>query len=413
MKKFDIIIVGGGAAGFFTAINAAELNPTLSILILERGKNVLEKVKISGGGRCNVTHACFIPKELSKFYPRGEKELLGPFHTFCSGDTVDWFDKRGVELKIEDDGRMFPTSDSSETIVDCFIKSVKKHQILVQTGTRVENISPPNEKNNAWKISTQDTEYQATKLVIAAGSSQSIWQLLAKLGHTIIAPVPSLFTFNIKDARLKELLGISVEKVMAEIPALRQSAEGPMLITHWGLSGPAILRLSAWSARELHEMKYQFTLKINWLYLKKLEEAKEEINDFKLQFSKKFVITFSPFGLPLRLWKRLCDAANIKETQNWADLNKNQVKDLALQLTECQFVVNGKSTFKEEFVTAGGVDLREIDFKNFSSKIHPTLHIVGECLNIDAITGGFNFQAAWTGAYMAGKNLAMNLPFTL
>ncbi len=406
MQKYDIIIIGGGAAGFFTAINAAEINPKLNIVILERGKNVLEKVRISGGGRCNVTHACFTPKELSKFYPRGEKELLGPFHTFCSGDTVEWFEKRGVELKIEDDGRMFPTSDSSESIIDCFVRLIKKYNISVLTGTRIDNIFPPNEKNKSWKITTQDTDYQANKLVVAAGSSLSVWQLMAKLGHTIVPPVPSLFTFNIKDIRLKELLGISVERVSVEIPQLRQRSEGPLLITHWGLSGPGILRLSAWAARELHDLKYQFTLKVNWLFLENIEDTKEEINNFKLQLSKKSVVTYSPFGLPLRLWKRFCEAANIKDTHNWADLNKVQVQDLAAQLVDCQFKVNGKSTFKEEFVTAGGVDLKEIDFKNFSSKIHPTLHIIGECLNIDAITGGFNFQAAWTGGYLTAKKVS-------
>jgi predicted Rossmann fold flavoprotein len=406
MHQYDLIIVGGGAAGFFTAINAAEQNPALKILILERGKDVLEKVRISGGGRCNVTHACFIPKELSKFYPRGERELLGPFHTFCSGDTVEWFEKRGVELKIEDDNRMFPTSDSSETIIECFARLVKKYKIEVKTSTRVDNIFPPTEKYPNWKITTQNTDYQSIKLMIAAGSNPSMWQILTKLGHTIVSPVPSLFTFNIKDERIKDLLGISVEKVMAEIPQLRQKAEGPMLITHWGLSGPAILRLSAWSARELHALKYSFTLKINWLYLEKFDNVKEELDILKIRLSKKDVQTYCPFGLPLRLWKRLCEAAKIKENQKWADINKTHIKDLVQQLISCEFQVNGKSTFKEEFVTAGGVDLKEIDFKRFESKIHPNLYIVGECLDIDAITGGFNFQAAWTGGFLAAKAIA-------
>ena len=405
-NNYDIIIIGGGAAGFFAAINAAEINPKLKIIILERGKNVLEKVRISGGGRCNVTHACFTPKELSKFYPRGEKELLGPFHTFCSGDTVEWFENRGVELKIEDDNRMFPTSDSSQTIVDCFAKLVKKYRIEVRTSARVDSILPPNEKNKTWKITAQGVDYQANKLVVAAGSNPSFWQMLAKLGHNIITPVPSLFTFNIKDKRITDLLGLSVEKVTTEISELRQRAEGPLLITHWGMSGPGILRLSAWAARELHDLKYSFTLKINWLHLKNFSETKEEIDVLKIRLSKKDVFTYCPFGLPLRLWKRLCEAANVRENQNWADLNKGQIKDLAMQLIDCQFKVNGKSTFKEEFVTAGGVDLKEIDFKRFESKIHKNLHIVGECLDIDAITGGFNFQAAWTGGYLVAKAIA-------
>jgi predicted Rossmann fold flavoprotein len=403
---YDVIIVGGGAAGFFSAINMAEKKPSLRILILERGKEVLEKVRISGGGRCNVTHACFTPKELSKFYPRGEKELLGPFHSFCSGDTVDWFEKRGVALKIEDDNRMFPTSDSSQTIIDCFSKLVKKYQIEVKTSTRVDNIFPPNEHNTTWQIKTQLVDFQCHNLVVAAGSNPNVWQLLAKLGHTIVPPVPSLFTFNIKDSRLTDLLGISVEKVTAEIVHLRQKAEGPMLITHWGLSGPAILRLSAWSARELHTEKYNFTLRVNWLHHQNFYDIREELNALKQRIAKKDVQTFSPFGLPSRLWKRLCEAAEITENKKWAEINKGNIAKLAAQLVASEFQVNGKSTFKEEFVTAGGVALKEIDFKRFESKIHKNLFIVGECLDIDAITGGFNFQAAWTGAYLVAQAVA-------
>lgn len=401
MKRFDIIIVGGGAAGFFTAINIAENNPKLKIAILERGKNVLEKVRISGGGRCNVTHACFIPNDLAKFYPRGEKELRGPFHQFASGDTIEWFEKHGVELKIEDDGRMFPTSDSSQTIIDCFLNATKKLGIPVLTGQSVQSIF---KTETAWKIDTQTENFSCEKLIMATGSNPKIWELLENFGHTIVSPVPSLFTFNIKDSRIKDLPGVSAFATV-RVNGTKLTASGPLLVTHWGLSGPGILKLSAWGARELFEKNYRFTISVNWLNNWDFEETLEHLKELKLEHAKKSVSKKSPFDFPNRLWESLTFASGIDSETQWANLNKNQLNNLAEQLVRCQFEVNGKSTFKEEFVTAGGIQLKEIDFKTMQSKIHPNLYFAGEILNIDAITGGFNFQNAWTGGFILAKSI--------
>ncbi|WP_295333108.1 NAD(P)/FAD-dependent oxidoreductase [Flavobacterium sp.] len=408
-SKYDIIIVGGGAAGFFTAINIAEQNPKLKIAILERGKNVLEKVRISGGGRCNVTHACFVPNELVKFYPRGEKELRGPFHQFCSGDTIEWFEKRGVALKIEDDGRMFPTSDSSQTIIDCFLGLTQKLKIEVLTGQSVQSLF---HGEDYWKVETHHETFSCRKLVMTTGNNPKIWELLATMNHTIIPPVPSLFTFNIKDARIKDLMGVSA-LAKVKVKNTKLEATGPLLITHWGMSGPGILRLSAWGARILAEKNYQFVLEVNWLNDVTFDEAMETLKELKQEHAKKVVSKKSPFDLadarfagarvPNRLWESLVLASNISNETKWADLTKKQLTDLTNQLTNGQFQVNGKSTFKEEFVTAGGIDLREINFKTMESKWHENLFFAGEIVNIDAITGGFNFQNAWTSGFIVAN----------
>ncbi|BCY27551.1 NAD(P)/FAD-dependent oxidoreductase [Flavobacterium okayamense] len=400
-SKYDIIIIGGGAAGFFSAINIADKNPDFKIAILERGKEVLSKVKVSGGGRCNVTHACFIPNDLAKFYPRGEKELRGPFHQFCSGDTIEWFDKRGVELKIEEDGRMFPISDSSQTIIDCFLNEVKKQKIDVLTNQSVKSLFKSDE---FWKIETNSDVFACQKIVIATGSSTKIWDFLSELGHSIVSPVPSLFTFNIKDERINNLMGVSANATV-KVKGTNLKASGPLLITHWGMSGPAILRLSAWGARELFGLNYQFTIQVNWLKDFNFEEALEELNSIKLENAKKQVDKFCPFDFPKRLWESLLTASSVQLTTKWADLSKKQLTTLSEQLTNGQFQVNGKSTFKEEFVTAGGVDLKEVNFKTMESKILPNLYFAGEVLNIDAITGGFNFQNAWTTSYIVSQNI--------
>lgn len=400
----DIVIIGGGAAGFFTAANIAALRPAMQTVILERGKNVLEKVRISGGGRCNVTHACFEPKELVKFYPRGHKELLAPFHRFCSGDTIAWFEQRGVQLKIEPDMRMFPTTDSSQTIIDCLEKAVKTPSIAVKTSERVDAINQSNETTDyKFEIHTENSLYYAKKVVVATGSIPSMWEMLKKLGHSIIAPVPSLFTFNIKDDRIKGLEGLSVEKVKVTIPALKYSSEGPILITHWGMSGPAILKASAWAAPALHQLKYNFGIQVNWLWCYSVLEAVDLLTDIKITHPKKKIVGTAFFSIPLRLWKRICEAAQIEENLNWADANKKQLLQLAQQLCESTYKVVGKSTFKDEFVTAGGVNLKEINFKRFESKIVPNLFMAGEVLDIDAVTGGFNFQAAWTGGWCVAQ----------
>jgi len=399
ISNYDILIVGGGAAGFFSAINIAENNSNLKIAILERGKEVLTKVKISGGGRCNVTHACFIPNDLVKFYPRGEKELKGPFHQFCSGDTIEWFEKHGVELKIEEDGRMFPVSDSSQTIIDCFLTATKKLGIDILTGQSVQLIF---KGDGYWKVDTNQQSFKCDKLVIATGSNPKIWEMMEALGHTIEEPVPSLFTFNIKDARIKDLMGLSAQ-TSVKVKDSKLKASGPLLITHWGMSGPGILRLSAWGARELAAKNYQFTLQVNWLHETDFEEAITILKNLKEENAKKLLMKFCPFEFPKRLWESLVTASGISAETKWADLSKKQLTDLANQLTNGQFQVNGKSTFKEEFVTAGGIHLKEIDFKTMQSKLHENLYFAGEILNIDAITGGFNFQNAWTGGFLVAK----------
>ena len=400
-QNFDIIIVGGGAAGFFTAINIVEKNPKLKVAILERGAEVLQKVRISGGGRCNVTHACFEPNELVKFYPRGEKELRGPFHQFCSGDTIEWFEKHGVELKIETDGRMFPVSNSSQTIIDCFLKATQKLGIAVLTGQSVQSIF---KKEHEWKIETQTENYLSEKLILATGSNPKVWEMLQIFGHAVISPVPSLFTFNIKDSRIKELPGVAAQ-VTVKVKDTKLTSTGPLLITHWGMSGPAILKLSAWGARILHDKNYQFTIFVNWLNDEDTADVEKKLKELKQEHAKKSVSKKSPFEITNRLWESLVLASGIEAETKWADLSKTQLQNLANQLTNGTFQVNGKSTFKEEFVTAGGIDLKEINFKTMESKLHKNLYFAGEIVNIDAITGGFNFQNAWTSGFILANNL--------
>ena len=409
ISKYDIILVGGGAAGFFTAINIAEKNPKLKIAILERGKTVLEKVRISGGGRCNVTHAEFVPKELAKNYPRGEKELIGPFHQFCSGDTIEWFANHGVELKIEDDGRMFPNTDSSQTIIDCFLQAVQQLKIEVLTSQSVQSIF---QGNDYWKVETNHNTYLCQKLIMTTGSNPKVWEMLQNIGHTIVPPVPSLFTFNIKDARIKDLMGISAVATV-KVKGTKLEASGPTLITHWGMSGPGILRLSAWGANLLAAKNYQFTIQVNWLNDATFEETFETLKELKTVHSKKIISKKSPFDFPNRLWESLVHAAGIgtfstsndSQDVKWGDVSNKQLMALAVQLTNGEFQVNGKSTFKEEFVTAGGIDLKEINFKTMESKLLPNLYFAGEIVNIDAITGGFNFQNAWTSGFILASEI--------
>lgn len=398
---YDVLIVGGGAAGFFTAINLAEKNPDFKIAILERGKEVLTKVRVSGGGRCNVTHACFVPNDLVKFYPRGEKELRGPFHQFCSGDTIEWFEKHGVALKIEEDGRMFPITDSSQTIIDCFLSVAKQFKVDVLTGQSVQSLY---QAEDSWKVETNQQTFRCKNLVMTTGSNPKIWEMLENLGHTIIPPVPSLFTFNIKDVRIKDLMGVSA-LASVKVQNSKLASSGPLLITHWGMSGPGILMLSAWGARELNEKNYQFVLEVNWLYDWTFKETENHLKELKLEHAKKVVTKKSPFEFPNRLWESLVVASAISLETKWADLSKKQLESLVSQLTKGEFQVNGKSTFKEEFVTAGGIDLKEINFKTMESKLLPKVYFAGEIVNIDAITGGFNFQNAWTGGFIVSESI--------
>ena len=430
---FDVIIIGGGAAGFYTAIHIAEARPDLKIAILERGKEVLGKVKVSGGGRCNVTHAEFDPGELVKNYPRGEKELLGPFHTHCSGDTMAFFEKRGIPLKIESDGRIFPVTDSSQTIIDCFLNEADRLGITILRHSAVKNIRhrinaehhifTGGQEELIWEIESIKQTYHAKKIVVATGSNPKIWELLKKLGHSIEPAVPSLFTFNIKDKRIEGIQGVST---YAEVEVLQpqrfnpkvtiklrsqerekplMSSDGPLMITHWGMSGPAILKLSAWGAKLLSEMKYRFRIRINWLPDYRKEGVLGLLMEIKEVEPKKTVLRTKAVDVPRRLWTNLVRASDIGATEKWADVTKIQLETLSYQLTQSEFLVDGKSTFKEEFVTAGGVKLKEIDFKTFESKILPGLFFAGEVIDVDAITGGFNFQNAWTGGFIAALGI--------
>ncbi|MBN4070065.1 NAD(P)/FAD-dependent oxidoreductase [Olleya sp. AH-315-F22] len=416
MNQYHVIIIGGGAAGFFAAINIAKQNQNLSIAILERGKEVLTKVKVSGGGRCNVTHAEFTPSELVQNYPRGEKELLGPFHTFMTGDTIEWFEKRGIELKIEDDGRMFPVSNSSQTIIDCFLNEVKRFGITVLKSHSVKSIK---KQHDSWYVNTNQNEFISEKLLVATGSNTKIWKLMQNLGHSIVNPVPSLFTFNIKDERIRSIPGVVVNNVQIKVlkgfsPLGEMSrrdretdleSDGPLLITHWGMSAPAILKLSAFGALELAKRDYKFKIEINFIQTS-FEDCLDILKVLKQSSIKKTVINSPQFNLPKRLWQQLVLASIINNETRWQDLNRNQLELLANQLTKAVFNVNGKSTFKEEFVTAGGINLKEINFKTYESKLHKNLYFAGEILNIDAITGGFNFQNVWTGAFIVAQNIS-------
>jgi len=398
MKK--LIIIGGGAAGFFAAINAAELNPDLEVTILEGSAKVLQKVKVSGGGRCNVTHACFTPNELVEFYPRGKKELLGPFHQFMTGDTMEWFENRGVPLKIEDDNRVFPQSNVSQTIIDCFLESAKNAGVVLKTSTRVDSIIKENER---FIVKTNSENFVADYLLVASGSNTKVWNMMQDLGHSIIQPVPSLFTFNIKDERLQNIPGISVPKASVKVLNSKLAEQGPLLITHWGLSGPGILKLSAWGALELNKNDYNFEIEVNWLS-KNQEAVLDYLKSEKKKQAKKQVILRSVFEeVPKRLWEKFVLAAEITIDSQWAQLNNKHLENLANQLTKSVFKVNGKSTFKDEFVTAGGIDLKEVNFKRFESKLHKNLFFAGEVLNIDAVTGGFNFQNAWTSGWIVAN----------
>ena len=398
----DVIIIGGGAAGFFAAINIALNNSKLKILILERGKQGLQKVKISGGGRCNVTHAEFIPSDLCSNYPRGNKELLGPFHNFMTTDTIKWFEERGVKMKTEKDGRIFPVSNNSQTIIDCFLNEVKANKIEVLYNHSVKTL----EKNNeSWILNTKEKKFNTKKVLVATGSSRVMWNMLQNLNHTIVEPVASLYSFNIDDKRIISIPGITISDVEVKVLNSKISSEGPLLITHKGLSGPSILKLSAFGALEFASMGYKFSISINFLRISYLE-CLEKLKTFKNNFNKKKMIKFSPLGIPLRLWKELVAYSKIEEEMSWSELNNNQLKSLSTELTCSVFNVSGKSTFKDEFVTAGGINLKEINFKTFESKIHKNLFFAGEILNIDAVTGGFNFQNAWTGGYIASKSIS-------
>ena len=397
MKK--VIIIGGGASGFFTAANID--TKLYNVTILEQNSDVLQKVKISGGSRCNVSHACFDPRELVQFYPRGNKELLSVFTKFQPGDTMNWYEEHGVALKIEDDNRIFPESNSSQSIIDCLVNECKKKNVKILTKQTVTEILP---QENGYKIHTTDQNYFADYVVFSTGSSPKAFKILEKLGHQIIEPVPSLFTFNIKNEILKDLMGTSFQYVDIEIPKLNLEESGSLLITHWGLSGPAILKLSAWGARELAALKYQFEIIVNFIGTAS-EDALEIFRNFKENEPKKSIGQAKIFDITNRFWQRILFVSGIDTAKQLANINNKEMQKIIENLCCCRMNVTGKSTFKEEFVTAGGVDLKEMDFKTMKSKKLPNFYISGEVLNIDAVTGGFNFQACWSEGWLIAQDL--------
>jgi len=443
-----VVIVGGGAAGFFAAITAAEaLQGRGTATVLERGPQFLQKVKISGGGRCNVTHACFEPREFAQRFPRGAKPLIGAFHRFQAEDTVRWFESRGVALKTEADGRMFPTTDQSQTIINCLMESARKAGVTLRANCGVERVErrdgggfrvycsgagesceselPP----LAQSLSPRPTRGEGARrageglfgrprsftapldcsaLLLATGGCRAAksGDLATGLGHTLVPPVPSLFTFHVRDPRLEGIAGLSVERASVSVRGANLCESGPVLVTHWGLSGPAVLRLSAWGARELHARDYRFALRVNWLADATVEEVMALGHRQRELTGAKRVVNAALGGIPSRLWERLVAATGIPHVTQWGGLDRARLQALGRQLVESEFAVTGKSLNKDEFVTCGGVALGEVDFKTMESRICPGLFFAGELLDVDGITGGFNFQAAWTTGWLAGNAMA-------
>ncbi|MGF1601597.1 MAG: NAD(P)/FAD-dependent oxidoreductase [Thermosynechococcaceae cyanobacterium] len=399
-----VVVIGGGAAGFFGAIACAEADPQAQVTLLEAGKTLLSKVRISGGGRCNVTHHCFDPAVLVQHYPRGGKALRGAFSRFQPQDTVAWYAQHQVTLKTEADGRMFPVTDDSGTIVQCLLQTARALGIEICTGAAVSTVTKSGSRFQVTLVSGE--ELGCDRILLATGSSSQGWRIAKSLGHKIIPPVPSLFTFKIKDPRLQDMAGISVNPVhlrlkVPEGKPLEQT--GPLLITHWGVSGPAVLKLSAWGARALHANKYRGQLIVNWLPEMNLEQVREQLQTAKEGVAKRAIATHNPTGLPQRLWQRLVDAAEISTDKRWADLSKKDLNRLLTHLTQDIYEVQGKGVFKDEFVTCGGVALKEVNFKTLESRCCSGLFFAGEVLDIDGVTGGFNFQSAWTTAWLAGQ----------
>ncbi|MEQ8237561.1 MAG: NAD(P)/FAD-dependent oxidoreductase [Cyclobacteriaceae bacterium] len=399
---FDVLVVGGGAAGFFTAINIAEKNKHLKIAILEKSNKLLSKVKISGGGRCNVTNQRDSPSELTKFYPRGEKKLYPVFKHFGTKEMREWLENHGVKVKSENDHRVFPISDSSQTIIDCFLNLARKFKVDIFQKVSITDILSVDE---LWKISTHNEVYHAKKLVIATGSSPSFWNTLHdNLGLKIAPPVPSLFTFNIKDSRIHGLEGIAFKNCTIKVVGSKIQEEGPLLLTHWGMSGPAILKMSARGALDLAKVNYQFNVMINYTG-ESYQQVQSHLLDVKEKHPKKQVHNLSLFDIPKRFWIRLCKYCEINNDEIFAELSKKQMNRLVEELAQGLYEVNGKSTFKEEFVTAGGVLLEEIDLNTYECKRFPNLYLAGEVLNIDALTGGFNFQACWSAGWIISESI--------
>ena len=406
MNKKRLVIIGGGAAGFFCAVNAARMNPLLEVMIIEKSSKLLSKVRVSGGGRCNVTHHCFSMAEMIKKYPRGAGFLKKAFYHFFTTDTIQWFKERGVELKTEADGRMFPVSNTSQTIVDCLMKEANKYGVEILMNREAGELSIV---NGQWAIDFKDDKsITADYVCIASGGYPKAIQFdwLKKLGHTIEEPVPSLFTFNMPGNSITELMGVVADNATVKINGTKLSSQGPLLITHWGMSGPAILKLSAWGARELSNSNWHFTISVNWASEYNENTAREKLQSIRFETAAKKIINTNPFTLPQRLWQYLLKQSDINEDIRWADLPAKEQNKLIKNLCVQKFIVKGKTTFKEEFVTAGGISLNEIDHNTLQSKIAPNLFFAGEVLDVDGITGGFNFQNAWTTGWIAAKAIS-------
>ena len=412
MQK-QLIVIGGGAAGFFCAVNAARMNPSLKVAIIEKSNKLLSKVKVSGGGRCNTTYACFEIPDLVRKYPRGQNFIKKAFHWFNTNDTIAWFAERGVELKTELDGRMFPVTNDSQTIINCLLKEVDKYGIEIIMQSEVSSIVST---ANGFELQTPNlptgqagSKLQTNYICIACGGypKSAMFDWLRKLGHSIEEPVPSLFTFNMPGNKITELMGVSVEKAGIKVVGSKLSEEGPLLITHWGMSGPAVLRLSAWGARQLALLNYQFTLLVNWLPDYKEPGLRSDWQSYREEYASQKTGNKNPFGLPGRLWLYLLSCSGIHPDIRWADMPSKEQNKLIKNLTAQEFPVNGKTTFKEEFVTCGGVKLSEIDPNTMQSKIQSGIFFAGEVMDIDGITGGFNFQHAWTSGWVAAKAISL------
>ncbi|HYF31781.1 MAG TPA: NAD(P)/FAD-dependent oxidoreductase [Chitinophagaceae bacterium] len=406
-SKKRLVVIGGGAAGFFCAVNAARLNPSLEVILIEKTGKLLSKVKVSGGGRCNVTHACFdIPEMVSK-YPRGTNFLKKTFHQFFTKDTIAWFQQRGVQLKTEEDGRMFPVTDSSQTIIECLLREANLHHVQIRMNREVRAL---NRAGHKWEIALSGEEQlQADAVCIACGGYSRITQFrwLLDLGHTVEEPIPSLFTFNLPQHPIRQLMGVSTE-ARVKIVGSKLTETGPVLITHWGLSGPAVLRLSAWGARELAAKKYDFSIIVNWLPEYHEQNLRARLQEIRTTAAQRKVQVFHQFDLPQRLWQFLCEQSGISADMRWADLPAVSQNKLVNNLAAYTATVKGKTTFKEEFVTAGGIRLSEVDANSMQSKKHTGLYFAGEILDVDGITGGFNFQHAWTSGFIAANHIALH-----
>ena len=407
-----VVVIGGGAAGFFGAIACAEANPNIKITIVEAGGHPLSKVKISGGGRCNVTHACFDPTELVTHYPRGHRALKGPFRQFQPQDTVEWFRQRGVRLKTEADGRMFPTTDQSQTIIDCLMDAISRHRITLRPRSPVVSVEPTTQESQSPHFGLQlksGETIQGDRLLLATGSHPQGYRMAQALGHRIEPPVPSLFTFTISDPQLRALAGIAIDpvRVRLTLPGAKPLEQvGPLLITHWGMSGPAVLKLSAWGARALHDCHYQTTLRVMWLPNDTQDSLRQRLLKAKAEWSKKTIASLAPVEFPRRFWRYLLSRTQIDPQLRWADMPKKGLNRLVETLMRDEYTITSKGVFKDEFVTCGGVRLKEVNFKTMESRCCPGLFLAGEVLDIDGVTGGFNFQNAWTTGWIAGQALA-------